>query len=126
MDTNASDIAAPAKTDPTKGHSAGPFFVTKDTVITTDRDEDGDPDCDTDKRAWIGEFYGSERAAADAAFACRAMNSHDDLVTALALLLDQVDYKAGNCGITEMVGAVLPADVIAYARIALKLARGDA
>jgi hypothetical protein len=35
---------------------------------------------------------------------------------ALALLLDQVDYTAGNCALTEMVGAVLPAEVIGLCR----------
>jgi hypothetical protein len=31
---------------------------------------------------------------------------------ALRLLLDQVDYTVGACGATELVGAVLPRDVI--------------
>jgi hypothetical protein len=35
---------------------------------------------------------------------------------ALLLLLDQVDYTAGNCRMTEMVGAVLPKQVIALCR----------
>lgn len=35
---------------------------------------------------------------------------------ALLLVLDQVDYKAGACGFTEMVGACLPAEVIDKAR----------
>jgi hypothetical protein len=38
---------------------------------------------------------------------------------ALALLLDQVDYLDGNCGITEPVGGVLSRDVIAICRAAL-------
>lgn len=38
---------------------------------------------------------------------------------ALLLVLDQVDYKAGACGLTEMVGACLPAEVIDKARQAL-------
>lgn len=41
----------------------------------------------------------------------------------LMLVLDQVDYKAGNCGVTEMVGAVLPVDVIDSARRALELTK---
>jgi len=38
---------------------------------------------------------------------------------ALALVLDQVDYTQGACGVTEMVGAVLSTEVIAIAREAL-------
>lgn len=39
---------------------------------------------------------------------------------ALMLVLDQVDYVRGNCGITDMVGAVLPKEIIAIARKALE------
>ena len=39
--------------------------------------------------------------------------------TALQLVLDQVDYTKGACGLTEMVGAVLPKEVIALARKAI-------
>src|SRR5258708_6825333 len=45
-----------------------------------------------------------------------------DLMTtreALLLILDQVDYTAGNCSITEMVGAVLPKEVIELCRKAI-------
>lgn len=38
---------------------------------------------------------------------------------ALLLILDQVDYIAGNCGPTEMVAAVLPREIIALARKSL-------
>jgi hypothetical protein len=38
---------------------------------------------------------------------------------ALLLVLDQVDYTKGACGLTEMVGACLPAEVIDKARQAL-------
>jgi hypothetical protein len=38
---------------------------------------------------------------------------------ALLLVLDQVDYTAGACSLTEMVGAVLPKEVIQKAREAL-------
>lgn len=38
---------------------------------------------------------------------------------ALRLILDQVDYTAGACNLTELVGAVLPEDVIATCRQAL-------
>jgi hypothetical protein len=39
---------------------------------------------------------------------------------ALMLVLDQVDYVRGNCGLTEMVGACLPKEIIAIARKALE------
>ena len=38
---------------------------------------------------------------------------------ALLVLLDQVDYTNNACGVTEMVGAVLPVSVIQLARAAL-------
>jgi hypothetical protein len=38
---------------------------------------------------------------------------------ALATILDACDYTAGNCGVTEMVGAVLPTELIQLARQAL-------
>jgi hypothetical protein len=38
---------------------------------------------------------------------------------ALLLLLDQVDYTEGNCGITEQIGAVLDREVIKTCREAL-------
>ena len=37
----------------------------------------------------------------------------------LNVVLDCADYTAGNCGVTEMVGAVLPKEVIEQARDAL-------
>jgi hypothetical protein len=43
-----------------------------------------------------------------------------DVRTALLTILDQVDYLAGNCDVTEMVGAVLPKEIILLAREALK------
>jgi hypothetical protein len=39
--------------------------------------------------------------------------------TALLTILDQVDYTNGACGVTEMVGAVLPKEIIALARKAI-------
>ena len=42
-----------------------------------------------------------------------------DCRTALLTVLDQVDYTSGACGVTEMVGAVLPKEVIALARKAI-------
>ncbi len=41
------------------------------------------------------------------------------LDAALRTLLDQVDYTAGACGVTEMVGAVLPKEVIERCKKAL-------
>lgn len=38
----------------------------------------------------------------------------------ILLLLDCVDYTSGACGVTELVGAVLPQNVITQAREALK------
>lgn len=43
---------------------------------------------------------------------------------ALEIVLDCVDYKAQNCRQTEMVGAVLPPDVIDGARKALAKKEG--
>jgi hypothetical protein len=43
------------------------------------------------------------------------MNCRD----ALATLLDQVDYTAGNCRPNEMVGAVLPKEIVTLARGAI-------
>jgi hypothetical protein len=42
-----------------------------------------------------------------------------ELEDALLTVLDQVDYTAGACGLTEMVGACLPMEVIKLARAAL-------
>lgn len=41
-------------------------------------------------------------------------------IDALKLLLDQVDYTRGACSLTEMVGAVLPKEVIEQCRKAIK------
>ena len=43
-----------------------------------------------------------------------------DIKTALLTVLDQVDYTAGNCSVTEMIGAVLPKEIISLARTALR------
>jgi len=42
-----------------------------------------------------------------------------DCRAALLLVLGQVDYLNGDCSFTEMVGAVLPKDVIVMARKAI-------
>ena len=43
----------------------------------------------------------------------------------LLTVLDQVDYTDGACGLTEMVGAVLPKEVIVLAREALAAYEGE-
>lgn len=43
------------------------------------------------------------------------MNCREALMT----VLDQVDYTSGACALTEMVGAVLPKEVIKEARLAI-------
>ena len=40
---------------------------------------------------------------------------------ALLLLLDNIDYEAGNCRVNEMIGAVLPKEILRKAREAVKL-----
>ena len=42
-----------------------------------------------------------------------------DCRTALLMVLEQVDYINGACSFTEMVGAVLPKEVIVMARKAI-------
>lgn len=42
-----------------------------------------------------------------------------DLRACLQAILDAVDYTAGNCNQTEMVGAVLPKILILNARLVL-------
>lgn len=42
----------------------------------------------------------------------RVFSSSERLRAALQTLLDQVDYTAGACAPTEMVGAVLPIEII--------------
>lgn len=41
------------------------------------------------------------------------------ILVALKLILDCVDYTSGSCGLTEMVGGALPAQIISKARAAL-------
>jgi hypothetical protein len=41
------------------------------------------------------------------------------ILVALKLILDCVDYTSGSCGLTEMVGGALPAQIIRKARAAL-------
>jgi DNA relaxase NicK len=48
-----------------------------------------------------------------------AQQENQRLRVALSLILDNVDYIAGNCRFNEMVGAVLPKEILAKARAAL-------
>lgn len=50
-------------------------------------------------------------------------DSHDRLYQWLNVVLDQVDYTASACGLTEMVGAVLETRVIDGARKAVNQAK---
>ena len=45
----------------------------------------------------------------------------DELRASLLVILDAVDYTAGNCRVNEMVGAVLPKELIEKGREALLL-----
>lgn len=45
----------------------------------------------------------------------------DKLRSALRLILDQTDYEVGNCRVNEMVGAVLPKEVLRIAKEAINL-----
>ena len=38
---------------------------------------------------------------------------------ALLLLLDNIDYEVGNCRVNEMIGAVLPREVLRIAKRAV-------
>lgn len=49
----------------------------------------------------------------------------EKLRSILLTVLDQVDYKAGNCGVNEMVGAVLQPEIIVIAREVLEETRTD-
>jgi len=44
----------------------------------------------------------------------------EGLERALRLLLDNIDYDAGNCRVNEMIGAVLPMEVLRTAKRALR------
>jgi hypothetical protein len=45
----------------------------------------------------------------------RSVNCYDDLLASLQVILDCVNYDAGACRVNEMVGAVLPQEVIIQA-----------
>lgn len=48
------------------------------------------------------------------------MNREQKLEAALRTILDAIDYTVGNCGLTEMVAATLPVQLITQAKEALK------
>jgi len=79
------------------------------------------PDYDPDLVIGDGLMAGSEAEAELA----QANTTVEALRVELLLILDQVDYTAGNCGVTEMVGAVLPREIIARARERLAIAARD-
>ena len=47
------------------------------------------------------------------------LKRYKKVALSLKVVLDNVDYMAGNCRLNEMVGAALPKEVIALAREAL-------
>lgn len=47
---------------------------------------------------------------------CSRARAHDQLRASLEAILDATDYTAGACSVTEMVGAVLPLELINNAR----------
>lgn len=48
------------------------------------------------------------------------LTNTENLHTSLKLILDCVDYVRGNCRVNEMVGAVLPTEILERARKAAK------
>lgn len=52
-------------------------------------------------------------------YASHAANLYPELVQWLATILDQVDYTTGACRLNEMVGAVLPEEIIQQAKAVL-------
>jgi hypothetical protein len=48
---------------------------------------------------------------------------NEGLINALRVVLDHVDYTAGNCRVNEMIGAVLPKSVITMARAEIEKAK---
>jgi hypothetical protein len=71
--------------------------------------------------AQIATVYGPSITPSSAANA-DLIAAAPEILQALRVLLDQVDYTSGACTMTEMVGAVLPREVLAKARAAIKRA----
>lgn len=68
----------------------------------------------------------ADEGAANVALTNRVgLSRETELRSAVLLLLDHVDYTAGACSLTEMVGAVLPKEIIAIARKAVALERAE-
>jgi hypothetical protein len=44
----------------------------------------------------------------------------EELKSVIRLLLDHVDYTSGACRVNELVGAVLPLEIIQQAKAAVK------
>lgn len=68
------------------------------------------------------ELYSEEKFDEDSIAAILAAHRAPDaaeLAKAINLILDQVDYLAGNCRVNEMIGAILPKEIISIARAAL-------
>lgn len=55
-----------------------------------------------------------------AATAMKVKQERDQFKSILLVILDCVDYTAGNCRANEMVGAVLPREVIERVRLAVR------
>lgn len=55
----------------------------------------------------------------------RLIAAAPELLQALLTVLDQVDYVAGNCRVNEMVGAVLPEEVITLSRAVISKVKGE-
>jgi hypothetical protein len=82
----------------------------------------------SEAEGWMGDIY-TKRGEADVRLIAALRNNAGALLDAaeagtktreaLLLVMDHVDYTAGACGLTEMVGAALPRDVLAIARRAL-------
>lgn len=61
----------------------------------------------------------AEKGDSHAAYIVHAANLYPELVQWLGVILDHVDYTSGACRLNEMVGAVLPEEVIQQSRALL-------
>jgi hypothetical protein len=68
-------------------------------------------------QAEVEHLEGLARSLKKHVFETEAENAR--LRGTIGALLDSVDYTSGACGMTEMVGAVLPKELITMARAAL-------
>jgi len=75
-------------------------------------------------RRWACCFEPERRFLADVE--CAALKQENERLRLwLQVVLDCVDYTAGNCRANEMVGAVLPAEIIEQAKNALLAKDGE-